>query len=74
MKGLIFIVLMMCCCSCATITGGKLTDCQRCVPLPNQPVRKLRPVAVVADLCFGIIPLLIDFSTTAIYKPCKQPK
>jgi hypothetical protein len=66
------IILMLSLSSCATLTGGKITDCQRCIPLPNEPVRKLRPVPLIVDICFGVVPLLIDFATTSIYKPCKN--
>ncbi|WP_316837898.1 hypothetical protein [Pedobacter nutrimenti] len=56
--------------SCATVFGGKITEAQRTRPLPGQPSRAIRPVALIADLFFwpGII---IDFATGAIYRPEK---
>ena len=55
--------------SCATILGGKVSDQQRTKPTAGKPARKLRVVAFVADVCFGLVPVIVDFATGAIYKP-----
>lgn len=58
-------------CSCATILGGKVSQCQRTKPMSGQPARKIRTGAAIADLVFFWPGLAIDFATNAIYKPCK---
>lgn len=55
--------------SCATILGGKVSEQQRTKPTAGQPARKLRVVAFVADVCFGLVPVIVDFATGAIYRP-----
>ena len=55
--------------SCATILGGKVSDYQRTKPTAGQPARKLRVVAFVADAFFGLVPVIVDFATGAIYRP-----
>jgi len=55
--------------SCATILGGKVSDYQRTKPTAGQPGRKLRVVAFVGDVCFGLVPVIVDFATGAIYRP-----
>jgi len=55
--------------SCATILGGKLTDCQK--QKPSTGSRQVRVGFLVADLFFGVVPLVVDFATGAVYKPCK---
>ena len=59
--------------SCATILGGKVSDCQRTKPSDGDPSRKVRMGALVADLLLtGAIGTVIDFATGAIYKPCSK--
>ena len=55
--------------SCATILGGKVSAYQRTKPTDGQPARKLRVVAFVGDVFFGLIPVIVDFATGAIYRP-----
>ena len=55
--------------SCATIFGGKVSDYQRTKPAQGQPARKLRVVAFLGDVCFGLVPVIVDFATGAIYRP-----
>ncbi|MEI6585872.1 MAG: hypothetical protein WCL56_07290 [Sediminibacterium sp.] len=55
--------------SCATILGGKVSDYQRTKPTQGQPARKLRVVAFLGDVCFGLVPVIVDFATGAIYRP-----
>lgn len=61
--------------SCATLTGGEITTCQKHKPETNEPKRKLRPAPLVTGIVLtplfvGAISLIVDFSTRAIYKPC----
>lgn len=59
--------------SCATVFGGRVTECQRTKPAAGQPRRAIRPVALIADIFIGgIASLPIDFITGAIYKPCQS--
>lgn len=56
-------------CSCATITGGAVTENQKRKPKPGEPSREIKIVPFVFDLLFfPFISLPIDFSTNAIYK------
>ena len=55
--------------SCATIFGGKVSDYQRTKPAQGQPARKIRVVAFLGDVCFGLVPLIVDVATGAIYRP-----
>lgn len=60
---------------CATILGGKVSDCQRTKPTAGQPSRKVRVGALIADVALtGVIGTGIDFLTGAIYKPCEPKK
>lgn len=55
---------------CATVFGGRITDCQRVAPK-----RHLRVVPFIVDILFfpvGLIGLAIDFSNGAIYQPCSK--
>lgn len=57
--------------SCATVFGGRITECQRHKPAPGKPRRSIRPVALAADIVLlGAIGVGIDFLTHAIYRPC----
>ena len=56
--------------SCATILGGRVSTCQRTKPTNGEPSRKVRVAAFIGDVCFGAVPLIVDFATNAIYKPC----
>ena len=72
------IVLLLIACmfsSCGLILGGKRTDCQRKKPTAGQPKRQIRPWALVGDiiLCETVVPIIVDFATGGIYKPC-DPK
>jgi len=57
--------------SCATVFGGKVSDCQRTKPGPGDPERPVRVAALIADIVLFWPGLIIDFATGAIYKPCK---
>jgi hypothetical protein len=61
------------CSSCATVFGGRVSDCQKTKPLPGEKSRQLRPIPFVWQLVTGnIVGLAIDFTTGAIYKPCTK--
>nr|WP_233173602.1 hypothetical protein [Pedobacter sp. ASV19] len=55
--------------SCATVFGGQVTEAQRTKPVPGQPSRAIRPVALIADIILFCPSLIVDFATGAIYKP-----
>jgi hypothetical protein len=58
--------------SCATVFGGPITECQRTKPLPGEPAREVKAVALIADLLLFWPGVIVDFATGAIYKPCDQ--
>ncbi|MGV8131404.1 MAG: hypothetical protein ACP5N7_04885 [Candidatus Pacearchaeota archaeon] len=60
--------------SCATIMGGKVDTCQRSKPKEGGQTRKVRAGYLIADALFGFVPLVVDFATNAIYKPCPPVK
>ena len=71
MKRMAILALMpMVFASCATVFGGKVSMCQRHRPSPKEPTRKIRVVALVADIVLWWPGLGIDFLTGAIYRPC----
>jgi hypothetical protein len=65
---LIFVVSLN---SCATIIGGKVTEYQRRKPLAGESSRKIRGVALVADILLFWPGAIVDFATGAIYQPDK---
>jgi len=50
--------------------GGKVDNCQRTKPQEGGQTRKVRAGYLIADALFGFVPLIVDFATNAIYKPC----
>lgn len=58
--------------SCATVLGGKVGSCQRTPPAPGQEMRKIRTIALIADVIFFPPGIFIDFMTGAIFKPCGE--
>ena len=58
--------------SCATVFGGKISDCQRTKPLAGEPSRKLRAGAMIADILLFWPGTIVDFASGAIYKPCDK--
>jgi hypothetical protein len=54
---------------CATLLGGKITEHQKRKPLPGEPQREVRVVALIADLVLFWPGTIVDFATGAIYKP-----
>lgn len=57
--------------SCATVLGGRIDSCQSTPPSKSGHSRQVRVGYLIADVIFGLIPVGVDFLTTAIYKPCK---
>jgi hypothetical protein len=56
--------------SCATVFGGRVSDCQRTKPASGEPSRRLRAGALIADILLFWPGAIVDFATGAIYKPC----
>lgn len=56
--------------SCATVFGGRVSDCQRTKPAEGKPARPIRAVALIADVLLFWPGAIVDFATGAIYKPC----
>lgn len=71
---ILFSIVIITFSSCATVFGGRVSECQRTKPAPGQPQRQVRPVPLIADILIGVIWLIPDFATGAIYKPCKKDK
>jgi formate hydrogenlyase subunit 3/multisubunit Na+/H+ antiporter MnhD subunit len=56
--------------SCATILGGSRTTYQTTKPKDGEPQRQVRVGYIIADaLLTGVLGLVVDFATGAIYKP-----
>lgn len=68
---LVLLILSLSLNSCATIIGGKVTEYQRIKPLVGEPSRKIRGVALVADILLFWPGAIVDFATGAIYQPDK---
>lgn len=60
--------------SCATVFGGKVSECQRTKPAEGEPSRAIRGAALVADILLFWPGAIVDFATGAIYKPCDDNK
>lgn len=58
--------------SCATVFGGKISECQKTKPAPGQPQRSVRVGALIADILLFWPGAIVDFATGAIYKPCDK--
>lgn len=74
-KNLLILTLSasMLCSGCATVFGGKVSECQRTKPAPGKPKRAIRSGALIADILLGgPIWTAVDFITGAIYKPCDK--
>lgn len=56
--------------SCATVFGGRVTDCQRTKPVTGEPSREIRVAALILDIVLFWPGAIVDFATGAIYKPC----
>lgn len=72
MKRLLFVLVVATTfTSCATVFGGPVSSCQRTKPAPGDPGRKVRAVALIADILLFWPGIIVDFATGAIYKPCE---
>jgi hypothetical protein len=76
-KGVVSLVLVAIIISqsgCAFMLASRVGDCQKHKPAKGEPHRKIRPAAFAADFIIGAfvleVPLIFDFATHAIYKPC----
>lgn len=58
--------------SCATVLGGKVSECQRTKPRSGEPSRSVRAGALIADIILFWPGAIVDFVTGAIYKPCDK--
>jgi hypothetical protein len=58
--------------SCATIFGGKVSDCQKTKPTAGQPARQVRVGALILDILIFWPGAVIDFADNSIYKPCNK--
>jgi len=56
--------------SCATVFGGRVSECQRTKPAAGEPARAIRGGALVADILLFWPGAIVDFATGAIYQPC----
>ena len=71
-KALALVVITGMLSSCATVFGGRVSECQKTKPAPGQPSRSVRGVALVADILLFWPGAIVDFATGAIYKPCDK--
>jgi hypothetical protein len=67
-----FVLIAVSLSSCATVFGGRISECQRTKPAPGQPARAIRAGALVADILLFWPGVIVDFATGAIYKPCDK--
>jgi hypothetical protein len=54
---------------CATVFGGRVSEYQKTKPLPGQPQREVRVLALIADIILFLPGTIVDFATGAIYRP-----
>lgn len=64
------LLIVACLSSCATVFGGRVSECQRTKPETGQPTREIRAGALIADVLLFWPGAVVDFATGAIYKPC----
>lgn len=58
--------------SCATVFGGKVSECQKTKPGAGEPSRQVRVGALIANILLFTPGLIVDFATGAAYKPCEK--
>jgi hypothetical protein len=58
--------------SCATLVNGPVSSYQKTKPKAGEPRRKIKVIPFIVDCLFYGFPLIIDFSTGAIYKDKKK--
>lgn len=69
---LLLMIMVVSLSSCATLFGGRVTEYQRKKPSAGEPTRKIRGVALVADILLFWPGAIVDFATGAIYQPDKR--
>lgn len=69
---LVLLIFLVSFSSCATLFGGKVTAYQRTKPATGEPTRKIRGVALVADILLFWPGAIVDFATGSIYQPDKR--
>jgi hypothetical protein len=70
MNAMALLVVVATLSSCATVFGGKVSQCQRTKPAAGKPARAIRAGALIADVLLFWPGIIVDFATGAIYKPC----
>jgi len=58
--------------SCATLFCGPVGECQRTKPAEGQPARQVRVGALILDIILFWPGAVVDFATSAIYRPCDK--
>jgi hypothetical protein len=58
--------------SCATLFCGPVSECQRTKPAEGQPSRQVRAGALILDIILFWPGAVVDFATSAIYRPCEK--
>lgn len=69
LKTLIICLLAISMTGCATVFGGPVSEYQKTKPLPGQPQREVRVLALIADIILFLPGTIVDFATGAIYRP-----
>lgn len=64
---ILFLTLSMA--GCATLLGDPITQHQKTKPLPGEPQREVRVIALIADIVLFLPGTIVDFATGAIYRP-----
>lgn len=68
----LFALLTLSTTSCATVFGGKVSECQRTRPKAGEPARQVRVGALIANILLFWPGVIIDFATSAAYRPCDK--
>ena len=69
---LLLLIIVVSFSSCATVLGCRVTEYQRKKPADGDLARRIRGVALVADILLFWPGAIVDFATGAIYQPEKQ--
>ena len=72
LKILTMVLMVVVLSSCATVFGGKISQCQKMKPTASQPSRDVRVAALICDIVLFWPGTIVDFATGAIYKPCDK--
>jgi hypothetical protein len=66
----LLLIVMVILPSCATIFCGPVSTCQKTKPKTGEPQRSVRVGALILDILLFWPGAIVDFATSAIYKPC----